>query len=694
MQDGILRVMPTAVTLSAAGVQKALKYAKKAHSGQMRSSGEPYFAHLSAVADLLKQLGADHETLMAAYLHDTVEDTAVTYEDIRKEFGTPVAKLVEGVTKVEQLEYRTDKKEQNMHAIRKMFRTMGKDIRVIFIKLADRLHNMRTLAHVPHEKQLRVARETQDIYCPLADLLGMRTWYQELSDQCFRILYPTEYDLVQRMAESMKQNQLKRMEQWIKVLQQFYRTNNWRSVTVNLERRHMRSVYDRMMSTSTSLQQIEIFHHMHIVIPDSRDCYAALGLLHQFATPIPGFFDDYVVTPKINGYQALHTRVHSPSGNVIDVIIQTQKMANQSRDGLAIIYQQGTANYRSALPDWIETLTSLEENEQDLQEFFNMIQEEVFGENKRIQVMNNSKKKRNVDVPADATLLDVAYYLREKDAAHLKSASVNSKPASLSLIVNDGDVVSLHTTPNVFHRLPRDLYLLNTSLGQKLLLSQLAASPPKVQIERGKECIFNAVDIAIDPFFGIQWKKQIRERIEQDKQTLVNVGKGIADPFTYLEDISMPEDYFLLDPLCLLGHSRLLAASGVHFVLRTSIEDFRKGNIIGLQSGPDTIEVLSADVLLEERRFSKEFIPLRINKELAGYPLYFALRCTFERNANPLSGISMLQNLVDAPVKLLRLEDNSFTLNFNAYRIRTVHVAYQHLFRLPYIADIFRITPS
>lgn len=682
-------------TASTATLKKAYEFAKKAHSGQFRSSGEPYVTHLTAVADLLKQLNADEETLVAALLHDTVEDTPITYEDLKKEFGATVAKLVEGVTKVQKIEQTMDKRERSMQSIRKIFRTMGKDIRVIFIKLADRLHNMLTLDAVSQEKQVRIARETLDIYCPLADLLGIRSWYQQLSDLCFKVLEPAQYDLIRRKARHIRESELAPLKQWAKQLKHFLRTRNkkWGTANVELALRQFKSIHEKVLGQETLLQAVETFHRIHVVIPNSADPYRCLGLIHEFASPLPNHIDDYIAVPKVNGYQALHTTVMTAHGSPIDVIIQTEDMEEQSKLGMAILFDAKKKKNRGImhLPVWFNALTSLEENEKDLHTFFRLIQSEIFGERHRVYVTGG--RKRYVDVPAQASILDVAYYVNEATGSRVLSAVVNNDQENIKHLVHDGDIISLNISKLENERTAEDLYIINTSLGQKLLIAQLSSLPRKERLKRGRSLMEHAIGITMDPFFGINWQKVIHERIEKEEEGLENVGIGVLDPFILLEENNAAEDLFLLDPACFSFPSRLSPSGGMRYILRTSLEELRKGNIIGIQAGPDMVEVLSADMLDKERKFSKEFLSMHVNKNMLKHPFFFALRFTYQPEANPLEGISTLQSILDTPVNLLQFESSSVTLGFHTDRLRTMQMAYEYLFGLPYVSRIFRITP-
>jgi RelA/SpoT family (p)ppGpp synthetase len=675
-----------------ATLEKALTYAEKAHSGQKRQSGEPYITHLIAVRDMLKEVNADAETLTAALLHDTIEDTGTTYEYIRKEFGATVAKLVEGVTKVQQLEDQTDKRERNMQSIRKIFRTMGKDIRVMFIKLADRLHNMRTLDFTEPEKQQRIARETRDIYCPVADLLGIDVWFRELSDLCFRALDPTGYDLVRRKAEIAWESQHAALEKWVASLQSTLHTHGWKKAKVKIFRRNIEEVFQRTAGNESELQNIETFCTVHITIPNDADCYACMGTMHQHVTLIPSEMHDYIAAPKLNGYSALHSSVMTPTGNSIDLVFQTQEMSDQSHFGALMSYKDPQKVKSSkTVPEWVSAIIWLEQDEQDTSAFFDILYSEIFGE--RIRIYIGDRHRRHIEVPAGASALDVAYHINEKTGLHAEAVSINHQEMNLKTVVSEGDVLQFRLDSKHIRRDPSDLQFLRTSFARKLLVAHLSALPTREQLQHGSAQLQHAIDISMDPFFGIAWQKQVRAHIMQDEKELANIGTGIINPFVYTQEHASPEDFLLLDPKCFNLMSRMSPSSGMHYVLRTNLQELRSGNIIGLQSGPDVIDIISADVLVNERRFSKEYVPIRTRPSFLEFPFFFGLRFRYEEHANPLAGISTLQNILDTPVNLLQFQSGSVTLGFHTDSLRTVQSAYEYLAALPYVSDIFRITP-
>jgi|CXWL01.1.fsa_nt_gi guanosine-3',5'-bis(diphosphate) 3'-pyrophosphohydrolase len=682
--------MPALKTAASVRYKKALEFAKKAHKGQKRTSGEPYFHHVVAVADFLKTIHADEDTLVAALLHDTVEDTNLTFKDIKREFGPVVAKLVEGVTKVEKLEM-TDKRERNMQSIRKVFHAMGKDIRVIFIKLADRLHNMQTLECVPIEKQLRIAHETQDIYVPLADLVGIRPWFQNLSDACFQILQPTNYDIIRKKFEKAQSKQHVQIDQWKRALTSLLHTSGFPKARVELVRAHFQSVYAESKNQEDLLNDIETFYHLHITLPNTDDCYKCLGAIHEYSPPIPHYIDDYIASPKVNEYRALHTTVMSLRGNPITIIVQTETMAEEATLGLARLYtQKKDVKKTFKMPDWVETLTSLEQDERDLYAFFTMIQSEIFGERCRVYI--EGQKKKFTDLPLHATLLDLAYYTSAMSGARIESGLINNKPSNVKSTVQEGDTVKM-VLGKTHRRTAQDFYSLHTSFAQKQLTSELSHLPKKERQKRGGTLLSHAINITMDPFFGITWQKMVRDRVDGSPDILANIGTGMVDPFLFLEENCSPEDFFLLDGACFHHYSRAVSSVSMRYVLRAEIEKLRKGKIIGVQVGPDVIDVIEQE-MLEKSVYTKEVIPLRVNKDMMLFPFHFALRINFLQDANPLEGIATLQSLLDTPVKLLQFANTSVTLGFHTDRLRTVQIAYEYLFGLPYVTDIFRITPT
>ncbi len=672
---------------------KALRFATKAHTGQKRTSGEPFVTHLTSVADILKGIGADEETLTAALLHDTIEDTSVTAKHLKKEFGPVVTHLVEGVTKVEQLEKTFDKQTRNMESIRKMFRTMGKDIRVLFIKLADRLHNMQTLGYVPVEKQVRIARETLDIYCPLAHLLGIRAWYEELADLCFRILDPVESEFVSRKFTQTWKSQHRSLDHWTARLAGSLQSQGVKSLSVDLQRRHYREVRGASVEREELLQHIESFHTVLVTLDDNADCYQALGAAHAFASPLPGHIEDYIAAPKVNGYQALHTVLLTSSGNPVTLIIQTASMRMHAELGMALLYRKKDKSWRKSVPDWLEALLTLDESEQDLHAFFHRVQAEIFAERSRVQLVLGRAKKA-IDLPAYASVLDLAYYAGKDAGSSTTGASVNGKAGSLKQLVHDGDVVELLKGGKDRVRTPLDLYCIHTALAHKHIVAYLSELPRRERLRMGEEMFRLALNFTMDPFFSIRWQKDVARNIRHDENVLDRMGSGMIDAFLYAEERGRPQDFFLLDPACFQLPAGIRTGTAMRYVLHASVDELRSGAIVGVQAGPDVIDIVSAAGMARKRKdFSHEIIPLQIRPDRTDFPFHFALKWTFLPDMNPLRDIAVLESFLDTPVHLLQFAPTSVTLGFRTDRLRTLQIGYKYLQSLPHILEIFRITP-
>lgn len=672
-------------------IQKALRLATKAHAKQKRASGVSYIEHPKAVAALLKKdLRADTKTLCAALLHDTMEDTGVTLGELKREFGPTIAHLVEGVTKIEHIEGALDPVERDMASIRKIFKAMGSDLRVLFIKLADRLHNMQTLQYLSREKQLKIARETEEIFCPLASFLGLRLWYRELSDLCFHTLDPTHFKLIEQRHEHTERHQRPALERWVNHLQSSLRKEEHSAIDVTLQPRHLSGVHSSTRDQPGLLYHIETYYRIFVVTHSVDDCYRMLGVIHRHAPAFSGLFHDYIASPKMNRYSALHTTVLSPSGVPITVVIQTSEMCDLATWGVSLLYrsQPNRATWRK-LPEWIRSVISLEGAEKDTSVFFHALRADIFGD--RCVVHPVGRRRKAVHVPCHASLLDVAYEMDPALAARTTSVIVNTVPSDLRSIVQDGNVVEFFGKRSTKMRSARDMTILHTSLGQKHLLKQLSRRPAKESQRDGAAILNEALLLAIDPFFSTEWRRMIGKRLSGVRAREA-VGTGLQSPFEVLQEHCSPGEAFLLDRHCFHIRSIGTPQHKMRFVLRTDVETLRAGRIIGIQVRPDVIDVMEQTP--QQGPQTRELIPLELEEDgPLDMPFLFGLQWWYREHSNPLEIIAHLQNLLDTLIELRAFDRGAVTLTFHTDTLMTLRMVHEFLAAHPDVIRIVRISP-
>lgn len=675
-------------------IQKANKMAELAHTGQTRASGEPYIEHPKKVAEMLQtMLNADEDTVVAALLHDVIEDTSLTSDDLKKEFGIVVSTLVEGVTKVGKVEKSMSAHERNLHSIRKMIRAMGSDMRVIFIKLADRLHNMETLDNLRPEKQRRIARETLEIYCPLANLLGLRAWYEQLSDLCFIQLEKVDYELIQRKRIQVDKKNKKHLENWTSGLNEFLEQSSITNITTKLNPRHAAGIYNSLEQLYTVLDNVETFYTVKIIVPTEQDCYSVLGWVHRYASIVPKQIKDYIAVPKVNGYRAIHTKVLSGLGSPISITIQTNEMSQQSTLGEALMYVNNSNNPDAfkQLPHWAKSLVTLENEDHDLPEFYRALQSEIFGERVHVHVVNGDESF--VDIPMGSSALDLAYYTDAKFGSNTNSAVINGEPKDLKHIISDGDIVEFSVGPKQI-RNPQDIMITHTSLGQKRLIESLSKHSHRSKEKNGKEYISKMIDVLIDPFFSTSWRKNIFSKIETRTQEFFQVGIGDISPFDLIDWVCGPSDFFLVDSHCFTFTSHVAPDPQIRFVSSVSVDQMRRGEIIGLQTRPDVIEILPINEEDERKSSNQELVSLHVGDSiLLDNPFHFALKWSFTPHSNPLNIISALQTHTNCPVELLSFNGTSATLGFHVSSLQTLRIAFEYLYAQDTITSIVRISP-
>ena len=434
-------------------IEKAYKLAVKAHGDQRRKSGEPYIIHPLWVAIILADLEMDKETIAAGMLHDVVEDTKFTEEDIRREFGDEVALLVDGVTKLGRLSYSSDKLEVQAENLRKMFLAMAKDIRVIIIKLADRLHNMRTLQFMTPAKQKEKAKETMDIYAPIAQRLGISKIKTELDDLALKYSQPEVfYDLVNQI-NARKTEREEFVEQIVEEVSTHMKNANIKA-EVNGRVKHFFSIYKKMVNQDKTVDQIYDLFAVRIIVESVKDCYAALGVIHEMYTPIPGRFKDYIAMPKANMYQSLHTTLIGPSGQPFEIQIRTEEMHKTAEYGIAAHWkykETGGSNTKGLNTqeeklNWLRQILEWQRDMSDNREFLSLLKGDLdlFQEDVYCFTPNGDVK----NLPNGSTPVDFAYAIHSAVGNKMVGARVNGKLVNIDYKIQNGDRIEILTSQN------------------------------------------------------------------------------------------------------------------------------------------------------------------------------------------------------------------------------------------------------
>ena len=434
-------------------LENAFNFACGAHKEQKRKSGEPYIIHPLKVAYILAELEMDMETIIAGMLHDTIEDTPYTYADIERYFGEEIATLVDGVTKLGRLSYSVSVSKEEIQAenFRKMFMAMAKDIRVLLIKLADRLHNMRTLNYMTVAKQNEKAKETLDIYAPLADRLGIAKIKTELEDLCFKYLYPQEYEDLLEKIEMKKEECLTYVNSIVKDLTEKMKENNIEGKVYG-RNKHMFSIFKKMRNQHKTFDQIYDLFAVRAIVNTVGDCYAVLGIVHDMYKPMPGRFKDYIAMPKPNMYQSLHNTLIGPNGEPFEIQIRTFEMHRTSEYGIAAHwkYKEGNTGLTSQQEEkklaWLRQILEWQQNMSDNKEFMDTVKTELNIYNDRIYVF--SPKGDVINLPAGSTPIDFAYMIHTAIGNKMVGARVNGKIVTFDYQLKNGDRVEIITSQN------------------------------------------------------------------------------------------------------------------------------------------------------------------------------------------------------------------------------------------------------
>jgi len=511
-----------------AQIESALAFSRAAHEGQMRESGVPYITHPIAVARILTPLHLDAQAITAALLHDVAEDTGITIDQLAERFGRPVAELVDGLSKLDKLKFET-REDAQAENFRKMLMAMARDVRVILIKLADRLHNMRTLDSVSREKSERIARETMDIYAPIANRLGLNSVYQELEDLSFKFLHPNRYAVLSKALKVARGNRREVVSKILEAIRQRLDENHIHAEVRGREK-HLYGIYQKMQAKSLAFSEVLDIYGFRILVEDVPSCYLALGLLHGLYKPFPGRFKDYIAIPKANGYQSLHTALFGPFGTPIEVQIRTHEMNKLAESGVAShwLYKSSEAqinDLHQKTHQWLQSLLESLAQSGDSVEFLEHLKVDLFPD----EVYVFSPKGKIFALPRGATAVDFAYNVHTDIGNRCVAAKVNAELVPLRTELRNGDRVEIITAP-LAHPNPAWLSYVVTSKARGEIRHALKTMHLEESAKLGERLLgqaLNSLGIKLQDIPDMCWERVLNETSAKSrKEIFADIGLG------------------------------------------------------------------------------------------------------------------------------------------------------------------------
>ena len=505
--------------------ERAYQYSAAAHEGQFRKGGAPYITHPLAVAEILASWHLDGQTLIAALLHDVVEDTGISTEEIAREFGKPVAQLVDGVTKLDKIHFE-DKAQAQAENFRKMLLAMARDVRVILIKLADRLHNMRTLDAMQPDKVSRIAQETLEIYAPIANRLGLNKVYQELEDIAFVHLHPNRFKVIEKAVKSARGNRKEIVDKITTAIEAKLLACHI-PAKIRGREKHLYSIYRKMQEKHLAFSEVFDIYGFRIVLENERDCYLTLGALHALYKPIPGKFKDYIAIPKPNGYQSLHTTLFGPYGAPLEVQIRTQEMHRIAEAGVAShwLYKTGDTSLSEVqrkTHQWMQSLLDIQADSRDSAEFLEHIKVDLFPD----EVYVFTPKGRIVALPRGATAVDFAYNVHSDVGNHCVGTKINGEFMPLSTPLKNGDRVEILTSESARPN-PAWAHFAHTGKARAHIRSALKNTHRHESEQLGEQLLIQAFRaLGHSSVSEQQWERHQKENSRSRIDTLADIGLG------------------------------------------------------------------------------------------------------------------------------------------------------------------------
>jgi GTP pyrophosphokinase len=509
-------------------VRVAIEFSRTAHQGQMRHSGDPYVSHPIAVARVLTPLHIDAQAIIAALLHDVVEDTDTTSEQIAEKFGKPVAELVDGLSKLDRIQFET-REDAQAENFRKMLLAMARDVRVILIKLADRLHNMRTLESMPLNKRERIARETMEIYAPIANRLGLNDFRHELQDLSFKHLHPNRYAVLSKALKVARGNRREVVGKILEAIRQKLGESNIQADVTGREK-DIYSIYQKMQSKSLAFAEVLDIYGFRVLVNDFASCYVALGVLHGLYKPIPGKFKDYIAIPKLNGYQSLHTTLFGPFGTPIEIQIRTHEMHKIAEAGVAShwLYKSGhnsINDLHKKTHQWLHELLESLSQSSDSSEFLEHLKVDLFPD----EVYVFTPKGRILSLPRGATAVDFAYSVHTDIGNRCIAVKVNHELVPLRTELRNGDRVEVITAPNAKPN-PAWLSYVTTSKARSNIRHFLKTMQSGEAAKLGERMLnqaLNSLGVKPQDMDEAHWSRLLKDTgVKSRQEILADIGLG------------------------------------------------------------------------------------------------------------------------------------------------------------------------